>query len=303
MMSEIKELEEYRRFTTPAELHKAVNTLRGIVAGLTTDKKIKPEEIDELANWCVSHKRLITRHPFSELIPLVEKVYEDGVVSEDEASDIIWMCNNFVSDSNYYDIITSSIQFLSGLIHGIMADGEISDKEIQSLQQWIKSNDYLTGTYPFDEIESLLMTILMDGNVTDEERDMLKAFFSNFIDLKISYNLNELELTAMREKYSIQGICAVCQEIVFEDSVFCFTGESERAKRKDIAELIESFGGKYNNSITKKTKYLVVGNKGNPCWAFSNYGRKIEEAVKLRQNGQKLIIVNEVDFWDIVEDL
>lgn len=302
-MTEFKELEDYRCFTTPAELHKAINTLRGIVAGMTTDKKISVEEIDELSNWCVCHKHLVHRHPFSEIIPAIERVYEDGIVTEDEAADILWMCNNFVSNSAYYDIITSSIQFLFGLIHGIMADGEITDEEIISLKEWISNNDYLAGTYPFDEIESLLMTILMDGKVTDDERDILKAFFGNFIDLKTSYNLNEPQMKELREKYSIGGICAICQEIEFEESMFCFTGESERAKRKEIAELIESLGGKFNNNVTKKTRYLVVGNKGNPCWAFSCYGRKIEEAVKLRQEGQKLIIVSESDFWDIVEDL
>lgn len=120
-MSQMEELNEYRQFTAPAELHKAVNTLRGLVAGITTDQKASSEDIDELANWCVDHKYLEHKHPFSELIPLVEQIYSDGIVTEDEAKDILWMCNNFVSDSDYYDLITSSIQFLSGLIHGIMA--------------------------------------------------------------------------------------------------------------------------------------------------------------------------------------
>lgn len=72
---------------------------------------------------------------------------------------------------------------------------------------------------------------------------------------------------------------------------------------KEIAEPIESLGGKFNNNVTKKTRYLVVGNKGNPCWTFSCYGRKIKEAIKLRQEGQKLVIVSESDFWDIIEDM
>lgn len=249
------------------------------------------------------HSHLIHKHPFKELIPLIERVYEDGIVTEDEAKDILWLCNNFVTESTYYDLITGSIQFLHGLIHGIMADEEISDAEIHALKQWITTNEFLMGTYPFDEIESLLMTILMDGKVTGDERNMLKAFFSNFIDLQTSYNLNELKLNAMKEKYSIEGICAVCQEIEFENSMFCFTGESEKAKRVEIAELIRTLGGQFNNNITNKTKYLVVGNKGNPCWAFSCYGRKIEDAVNRRKAGQKLVIVNELDFWDIVEDM
>lgn len=302
-MTKISEIEDYRRFTTPAELHKAINTLKGLVAGITTDYKVNDDETNELINWCMAHQHLIHRHPFSELIPLIEAACADEMITSDEASDIIWLCNNFLSDSNYYNLITSSLQFLNGLIHGIMADGTIGDDEIRTLKAWIRTNDYLTGCYPFDEIESLLLTILEDGKITEDERNMLKAFLSNFIDLTISYNLNEPELKKLKEQYSISGICAICQEIEFDNNVFCFTGQSTRAKRSEIAGIIEAHGGHFGSSVTNKTRYLIVGNNGNPCWAFSCYGRKIEDAVNRRKNGQHLTIVNEVDFWDIIDDL
>lgn len=302
-MSTIQELEEYRKYTSPAELHKAINTLKGIVAGITTDYKISEDEVNELSHWCLCHANLIDRHPFKELIPLIESAYKDGVLTADESSDIVWLCNNFVSDSDYYNLVTSSLQFLNGMIHGILADGVITDEEIRTLNTWISSNDYLTGCYPFDEIESLLLSILNDGIVTDDERDMLKAFLSNFIDLKSSYNLSSKEIESLRERYSISGICAICQELEFDGNQFCFTGQSLRAKRKEIADLITSLGGKFNNGITNKTRYLIVGNDGNPCWAFSCYGRKIEDAVNRRKSGQTLTIVNEVDFWDAIDDL
>ena len=302
-MSEIKEIEEYRRFTAPAELHKAVNTLKGIVAGITTDRQISEDEVNELSHWCLCHANFIDRHPFNELIPLIHSVYEDGIITDDEAKDIVWLCNNFVSDNDYYNLVTSSIQFLSGMIHGILADNKISDEEIRMLKKWTTANDFLAGTYPFDEIESLLLSILSDGVVTDDERNMLKAFLSNFIDLKSSYNLNDAELNSLKEQYKISGICAACQEIDFEGNLFCFTGRSEIAERKDIADIIEHFGGKFKNNLTNSTRYMIVGNDGNPCWAFSCYGRKIEDAVKRRESGQLLTIVNEVDFWDIVEDI
>lgn len=89
----------------------------------------------------------------------------------------------------------------------------------------------------------------------------------------------------------------------FAGNQFCFTGQSVKAKRKEIADLIVSLGGKYNNNITNQTRYLIVGNNGNPCWAFSCYGRKIEDALNRRKVGQLLTIVNEIDFWDIVEDM
>lgn len=301
-MARFKEIEEYRQYTKPAELHKAVNTLRGIVAGITTDQVATDDEINELSNWCMSHQHLIDRHPFSELLPMIENAYNDGIVTSEEADNIVWLCNNFVSDSKYYDIITSSLQFLSGMLHGIMADGEISDDEIHSLQTWIRANEYLTGCYPFDEIESLLLSVLQDGKITEDERNVLKSFFSNFIDITVSYNLNQRELEELRSQYDVSGICAVCQEINFEDSFFCITGSSKRAKRNEIASMIESLGGHFSPNVTNKTNYLIVCDEGNPCWAFACYGRKVEDAIDRRKHGQNLTLISEVDFWDSVED-
>lgn len=301
-MSSTSELNEYRKFTKPAELHKAINTLKGIVAGITTDNIISNDEINELVHWCSCHSHLADRHPFNELIPLIESACEDNILDKSEVDDILWLCDNFVSDSCYYNLITSSIQFLNGLIYGILADGEITDTEIHSLHAWITDNEYLSGTYPFDEIESLLVSILADGIITDDERNMLKAFLGNFIDMTLSYNLTQKDFDNLRAKYSISGICAVCPEIDFVGSTFCFTGESSRTTRKEISALVESVGGIFKNSVTNRTKYLVVGNNGNPCWAFSCYGRKIEDAEKRRKQGQNLIIVNELDFWDALSN-
>ena len=297
-----KERSEYQKFTKPAELHKAVNTLRGIVAGINSDASVGEDELHELVNWCELQAPLRDRHPFSELLPVVEAACADGVVTTDEAKDILWLCNNFVDNSSYYNVVTSSIQFLSGLIHGIMADGELGDKEISTLRSWIEANVFLSGTYPFDEINSLLSVILADKKITEDERDQLMAFFSNIIDFSSSANLSEKDFAQLREKYSVGGICAVCPEIKFENRVFCFTGESYRAKRSAMAEAVQKLGGIARSGVNGKTNYLIVGTAGNPCWAYACYGRKIEEAMQLRKEGAGIVIVNETDFWDAVDD-
>jgi DNA polymerase III epsilon subunit family exonuclease len=288
----------HKVFTEPAELHKAVNTLKGIVAGITTDLTVNRDEAMELLHWCTLHSHLRDKHPFSELLPAVERIYEDGVVTDDEARDIVWLCSNFISDSSYYDLITSSIQFLAGMFHGIMADGVLTDSEIESLSRWIGANDYLRGCYPFDELESLLITVKQDGKIDESERNMLMTFFSNFIDVKASYNLKEPELLTSHDQYSISGICAIDPQIIFNGCSFVITGETKRATRKEISELIENAGGRCVNKVSSKTNYVVVGALGSDCWAFSCYGRKIEDAMKQRAQGNKLIIVNEFDLWD-----
>ena len=298
----MKELEEYRAFTTPAELHKAINTLRGIVAGISSDTDVSGSELVELTHWCELHAHLRDRHPFSELLPVIDEALADGVVTSDESKDILWLCSNFADNSSYYDATTSSIQFLQGLIHGIMADAELSDKEILSLRKWIDANEFLNGTYPFDEICSMLYTILEDGKITQEEREQLAAFFSNIIDFTTSYNLSEKDFFDLRKKYSVAGICAAYPEVTFPGKIFCFTGESRRAKREEIAALVARVGGAMRASVSAKTDYLVVGNAGNPCWAYACYGRKIEDAMALRKEGAHVVIVNEIDFWDALDD-
>ncbi|MDD6880417.1 MAG: BRCT domain-containing protein, partial [Firmicutes bacterium] len=205
-------------------------------------------------------------------------------------------------NASYYNAVTSSIQFLTGMIHGVMADGELGDKEISAIESWINANDFLAGTYPYDEINSLLNTILADKKIEDTERETLLAFFSNLVEFKDSLNLQEQNFVDLRKKYSVDGICAICPEIKIDGHTFCFTGESHRATRKEIADIITQLGGVCRSSVSKKTDYLIVGNGGNPCWAYACYGRKIEEAVNLRKAGAHIIIVNETDFWDVVDD-
>lgn len=297
-----KEHSEYQKFTKPAELHKAVNTLRGLVAGIKADTAVGEKELAELIHWCQLQAPLRDRHPFSELLPVVETACADGVITAEESQDILWLCNNFADNSSYYNMVTSSIQFLSGMVHGIMADGELTDKEISMLKSWVDANDFLAGTYPFDEINTLLSVVLEDGKITEDERAELMAFFSNIIDFSSSYNLSEMDFSKLREQYCVKGICAVCPEIEFDNKVFCFTGESYRAKRSEMAEAVRALGGIVRSSVSAKTDYLIVGNAGNPCWAYACYGRKIEESMQLRKEGAHIVIANETDFWDALDD-
>lgn len=294
-------MEEYRRYTKPAELHKAINTLRGLISGVTADKEMSEAEAMEVSNWLILQSYLRDRHPFSELIPMVEAALADGVISTEEREDILWLCSSFTTNGDYYDVITSGVQFLSGLVYGMLADGELSDNEISLLKDWLDNNDYLAGVYPYDELTALVTAIMADNAVSADERNILKAFIGNLIDFSSSYNLHEPDFKKLREEYSVAGICALCPEVEFVGRSFCFTGEANRP-RSEMEQAAVSLGGELRKSVSSKTDYLVVGHYGNPCWAFSCYGRKIEEAINVRKAGGKVQIIDENDFWDAVAD-
>jgi len=301
MVYNFQEIDDYRLYMPKAELHKAINSLIGLINGVEIDDIVNSDEISEIINWCNLHRHLQKKSPFSEIIPMIDEALMDNKLESNEIQDILWLCNHIINSSDfkeYYDSITASIQQLESLIHGVLSDNTLSNIEINRLITWMNDHEFLKGTYPFDEINSLLVSVTQDKIITPDERNMLIAFFGNFVDTKISYNINEFEIKELQSKYSINGICAVNPEINFKDKTFCFTGTSSRASRNEIAKTINDKGGIFNNNIVKKTEYLIIGGEGNPCWAFSCYGRKVEKAMKLRTEGAKITIIHENDFWD-----
>ena len=300
----MKELTEYRKFMKKEELHKALNSLVGILTGVAADGVVSEAESHEVQNWYSLHEHLIKTHPFNEILPAIKLAFSDDVLDVEEVKCVMWLCQRFLDAKHeklYFDYITSQIQQLEGMLHGIIADGVISDDELSSLNAWLNDNDHLGGVYPFDEVYSLVLAAKEDGVISDDERNMLKAFFATFVDTRTSYNIHENEVADLQKQYSIGGICAVCPEIELEGKNFCFTGTSKKATRNEIADIICDRGGYYNDRVTKGTDYLIVGADGNPCWAFSCYGRKVEKAVDLRKEGKHIVIVHEYDFWDEVD--
>lgn len=281
------ELWKLRALTGKMETDKALHTLEGILKGIYIDEKINKYEIIELTAWCASYMELIDIHPFSELIPLIEKYLEDGELTADEIEDLKWFIKNLTTKNLYFDLITSDIQRLEGIIHGILADNEINDKEIQTLKNWMYENDHLIGIYPFDEIESTLIGIAEDGVVSEEERKYLKVFLSQFIDYSNSMTIDKNELEKLKNKIKLSGVCTINPDVETKDKCFCFTGISKKVNRDQLENIIIEKGGKYNNNVVNHTDYLIVGANGNPLWAFSCYGRKVEKAMEMRKEGKK----------------
>lgn len=297
--------QEFRKYTGKSERDKFLNILKGLLTGIDCDKVISKPEIDELMNWCSLLGEYSDKKPFDELLPIIRDALSDNILTSEEISDIIWVIEQFTSveKNKFYDPITNGLQQLQGILHGIMADNNITDYEIKKLKTWINTHDFLEGYYPYDEISTLLTSILSDGMISDDEKNILKVFFSEFIDQNSSININFDEIENLKNDFTIDGICAICPEIEFNNKTFCFTGASNKATRKEFEEIIMNLNGTFLNGVSGKTDYLIIGNNGNPCWAYSCYGRKVEQAITQRKKGNKVIIMHESDFWDAVEDL
>ncbi|UTA53162.1 BRCT domain-containing protein [Lysobacter soli] len=288
----------YAKFTSKARLEKSVNSLVGIIEGISIDGRINDLEISYLNLWLAEHRQLQDLHPYNELVPVLTAALADRILTEDERADIMWLCKSLRS-TQFFNETTADLQRLHALLGGIVADTQISEAELRALSDWMESHAHLKGRWPFDEVGSLITHVLKDKRIDEKEHEMLHAFFGEFTAL-----LDDRAVTCapVMEGGVIKGLCAVDPEITFVEKGFCFTGTSSRLSRKEFEKIVVTLGGSAHASPSKKVHYLVVGADGNPYWAFACYGRKVEKAIELRKAGQEVVIVHELDFHDAVAD-
>lgn len=288
-------------YTAKSQADKAISSLKGFLLGIKLDDEINEKEIEELKNWVITHKELINRNPFNEFMTIIESTISNKIPLKETIEDLYWLCQKYENDNYFYNPITSDLQILQGICHGILADGIITDKEIYHLQNWLNENEHLNTYYPYDEIRSLIISVLLDNIIDEEERTILMAYFNQFVTIQDS----EVKQT-IKDKtvdVNISGLCTSEPDVTFEGKTFCITGVLQRGNRENLQRDIIKLGGIPIDSISKKTDYLIVGDNGNPAWAFSCYGRKVEKAINLRKDGHTIMLIHEFDFSDIIDDL
>lgn len=298
-MADEKSVDNLRYFDR-GEFDKAVHTLEGILKGISIDGEINMKELNELDAWCYMNYRFVDRQPYKELIPYIEEAIKDNYLDAEEQENILWYCRNFRTNNMYYDVVTSDLQRLQGIMHGIMSDNIITAEEIENLNSWLTDNRHLKSVYPYDELCCLIAEVLEDGRIDETEEEHLKLFFTDHIIPARYGTIDRKEIADYKQRIAVSGICSDEPRIEIKDKKFCFTGKSAKAKRSDFIRIVEEHDGCYENKVTGDTDYLIIGDNGNPCWAYSCYGRKVEHAVALRKQGSDITIALENDFWNAV---
>lgn len=283
------------------DLDRSVHLLEGILKGIAFDQRINSKEIDELNHWIRRHESFRRHYPYTVLIPLLSSVLADKVITEDEKQDILWFCDKVSTENYFYDLVFSDLQRLQGIIHGILSDKIIQDEEIICLEEWLKDNQHLKSYYPYDELVSVVGTILEDKKVSDRERKLLERYFIEFINDELLSSYSKDELSGLRQKITIGAVCAINPSIQIEDKIFAITGQISKTEKNKFINTIKASGGHYNTSITDSVNYLIVCDTNALLWAFEPYGRKIDQALTLRSQGEALVIVHKKDFIDFIK--
>lgn len=81
---------------------------------------------------------------------------------------------------------------------------------------------------------------------------------------------------------------------------FVFTGALEKMLRKDAAQAVVNLGGFVQNSVTKKTNFLILGNNDYCSTIKEEKSSKQKRAEELKLQGYAVEIIPENVFYDIL---
>ncbi len=293
--TDVHDSKQYLFFSARRLKNKAVHTLAGLLRGVTADETITREEFEEIAYWLEVNAEFCQTAPLDAVANHLRDILADGRVDAEELEDLKWLAEHLTERAELDDLVKDNLQELFGILYGIIADNRLADRELTALAAWLEKSTFLERFYPYDELCTLVSSILADGVISESERERFMAFIAQFVDFSQTATLDAQHYRALQEKYSLSGICVANPEVEVAAHNFVLTGEFESGKRSAIEARISAAGGLIKGNVSKKTHYLVVGNLGNPCWAFSTYGRKVEAALELRKAGVPVLIINERD--------
>jgi len=68
------------------------------------------------------------------------------------------------------------------------------------------------------------------------------------------------------------------EQIIFENRIFCFTGEFENYTRDELFNLVVKYGGLPAEKMTLDVHYLIYGSVPNPHFKYGAFGNKYKTA-------------------------
>lgn len=182
--------------------------------------------------------------------------------------------------------LTRASQVLNGIVAGILADGQLHDLEVTMLRTWLAQNADVTTTWPGNAIARLIDEVLHDGVIDEPERAHL---------------VETLQQVCSHDFAATGSAAAEVGNLPFDedspidlrDRTVCHTGEFIYGTRKACEALTIKAGGSPVSTVSRKLGFLVVGSHVSPHWITESYGRKIMQAIELRDQGAPIAIVRE----------
>lgn len=253
-----------------SKLETNINILYGIIEGVNYDGTIDDKEIEKIKSW-IEDNRLYKQYSlFDRIINKFEEILDDNIITEYERIELEKLVTS-INSSKMYSESTLALQILNGILDGISCNQKVNQKEIDSLNIWLKQNDYLKDVYPYDKVLFEVSKVLEDEILTVEESNYILNIFNEIVHPDFNNDEN----------------------IDFDGKTFCLTGEFKTATKQEISKRLQNLGAIEKTGVSSKLNYLIIGSVGSDTWKFGKIGGKQAKAQELNEKGTNIKIIDE----------
>jgi NAD-dependent DNA ligase len=181
-----------------------------------------------------------------------------------------------------------TIDELVGICKGLVADGQVCEREVSFLTTWMNENAYQAADrWPMTVLLDRMERMLSDGVIDTSERQELFEVLSQIVGGKPVAD-RVASFSSTLELNTPELIC-------FEKKTFCFTGKFAFGTRTNCETEVRRRGADILPGVSRGLDYLVVGLMGSRDWLHSSFGNKMEKAFSYREK-YGVLIVGE-DHW------
>lgn len=274
---------------------KALISLHGILSGLTADQRLNDTEVLFMATWLKSDSEFKKDGDFLDIQDLIHDVLKDGIITADEKEDLLNLLNDVLQYNEIeHDNMDALVNMLLGFLQGISADSNIVEQEVHALRALLLKHRDLLASWPGSLLFNRLNDILADGEITEDERE----------------DLLELVKQISGQRFTESGLAAGMATEFFADGnvmslrgkTVCFTGKFLSDTRHNLEQQAKLLGASPVKGVTTHLDVLIVGSLASRDWMFTSHGRKIEAAIKAKEKGQVIQIINEEDWVRVASE-
>ncbi len=190
---------------------------------------------------------------------------------------------------------TRNIDELIGICRGVAFDNHVNQSEAESLAQWLYSQPALLSIWPANVLYERLRDVLSDGVVDKKEAAELLQLLKQVLGDKpnLSESFDDKTGEVAYETASTALPVTEPDTIVFESRSFVLTGKFASGTRAECELEVTRRGGVCQKKPNQMTDYVVVGEVGSRDWVHSSWGRKIEKAVAMQEEGYNIQVISE----------
>jgi NAD-dependent DNA ligase len=182
--------------------------------------------------------------------------------------------------------LNRAVEHMIGLVTGIIADRALHDMEIKLLRTWLDEHSIVTQTWPGFVVARKIEEVVADGVVTDAERSHLLEVLTSLASTDFAITGSSSPEVSALPIYDVVTV-------ILKNATVCHTGEFLFGTRAACERVTLNAGGMPVDGITRRTDLLVVGTRVSPNWAHTSFGRKIQKAAELQEQGHPIEIISE----------